>query len=80
MKALCETCLKYPICKPKKEIFCPDICDWLLKDNCMGDEERVKRINHFEKFYGKELSIISRAIIKFKKQKDQFSCSIIKNY
>jgi len=74
MTLTCKTCLKLPICKYKQEIVCKDLVRWLL------DDTTHERLVYFEKWWGKDLSVLTASgSLKFKEREDQYACLIAKN-
>ena len=79
MIPICKKCLKLPVCKYKHEVICKDLVQW-LHHNDTTTIAFQERINAIERLWGKELSVIlSSGILKFKKEKDQYSCLVVKN-
>ncbi len=78
MILICETCLKFPICKWKQGVECKDLVLWLLQNDTTTVEFN-ERITHIETLWGREISIISLEVIEFKKEMDQYSCLIVKD-
>ena len=77
----CEECLKYPICASKDHIECDDLIEWLMEYYKVNTEVFVERINSYEKYVDKELSVITphALCLDFKKEKDHHSCMIATN-
>ena len=77
---LCKLCLKYPICAQKDEIKCRDLVTWLMTPD-IGTDEFAERLSYFEKWWGREASVISMDTVSmyFKKKKDNYQCMIVKN-
>jgi len=77
MNIICKTCLKYPVCVNKQEVVCPDLFKALVKYD-FDTEKSVSVITEFEKWWGKEMSIIntSNKSIRFKDKEDNYSCLI----
>lgn len=79
MTPICKTCLKYPICKFKQEVICKDLVAWIMQ-NDTSTVAFQERLTSIEKQWGKEISVMtSSGMLKFKKEKDQYSCLIAKN-
>jgi len=76
----CMTCLKYPICAAKDELKCEDLLMWLTEYD-MKSEDFSNRLIGFEKWWGREASIITKDSLKmlFKKKKDHYQCLFVKN-
>ena len=80
MIPICKKCLKLPVCKYKHEVICKDLVQWIHLNDTTIIGSSQKRINAIERLWGKELSVIlSSGILKFKKEKDQYSCLVVKN-
>jgi hypothetical protein len=63
----CKTCLKFPVCKRKDQIYCGDIINWIHTPVTINQHP----INDFEKFIGKKIYLIlnTSLVLVFKKER-----------